>query len=135
MLMRYLLDTNIWIIYLKAVETKVRDRLEQTSLADIATCSVVWAELLYGARKYADPVKREARIETTLGPLTNLLFDLDAARHYARIRDHLERAGQMIGGNDLMIAAIALAHGLTVVTHNCAEFQRVPGLRVEDWLV
>ena len=52
--------------------------------------------------------------------------------HYARIRDHLELRGQIIGGNDLMIAAIALAHDLTVVTHNCGEFNRVPGLRVED---
>jgi predicted nucleic acid-binding protein len=61
--MRYLLDTNIWIIYLKAVETAVRARLEQTSPADIATCSVVWAELLHGARKYDDPAQRERRIE------------------------------------------------------------------------
>jgi predicted nucleic acid-binding protein len=65
----------------------VRVRLEQTTPADIATCSVVWAELLLGARKYADPVQREARIETLLRPLTNLPFDLPAARHYARIRD------------------------------------------------
>lgn len=131
--MHYLLDTNIWIIYLKAVETTVRARLEQTTPADLATCSVVWAELLHGARKYADLAQRERRIETTLSPLANLPFDLAAARHYARIRDHLERAGQVIGGNDLMIAAIALAHGLTLVTHNSAEFQRVPGLPVEDW--
>lgn len=133
MLMRYLLDTNIWIIYLKAVQTTVRARLEQTSPAEIATCSVVWAELLHGARKYADPAQREARIETLLNPLPNLPFDLPAARRYARIRDHLERSGQVIGSNDLMIAAIALTHGLTLVTNNGAEFQRVPGLQVEDW--
>ena len=133
--MRYLLDTNIWIIYLKAVETKIRDRLERTNQSEVATCSIVWAELLHGARKYDDPAKREARIETTLNPLTNLLFDLDAARHYARIRDEQERAGHIIGGNDLMIAAIAQVHGLTVVTHNCGEFERVPGLQVDDWSV
>jgi len=67
--------------------------------------------------------------------LPNLPFDLPAARRYARIRDHLERAGQVIGGNDLMIAAIALTHGLTLVTNNGAEFQRVPGLQVEDWTI
>ncbi|MEP7337983.1 MAG: type II toxin-antitoxin system VapC family toxin [Acidobacteriota bacterium] len=133
--MRYLLDTKVWIIYLKAVETAVRGRLEQTSPDDIATCSVVWAELLHGARKYADPVQRERRIELTLSPLTNLPFDLAAARSHARIRDYLERAGQVIGGNDLMIASIALAHGLTLVTHNSKEFNRVPGLQVEDWSV
>ena len=131
--MRYLLDTNVWIVYLKAVETKVRDRLEHTSPAEIATCTVVWAELLFGARKYDDPVKREARIAATLSPFTNLPFDLDAARNYAHIRDELERARQIIVGNDLMIAAIARARGLTVVTHNCREFERVQGLQVEDW--
>lgn len=133
--MRYLLDTNIWIVYLKAVATPVRVRLEQTSPTDIATCSIVWAELLHGARKYADPAQREARIETLLSPLVNLPFDLPAAQHYARICDYLERGGQVIGGNDLMIAAIALTHGLTLVTNNSDEFQRVPGLRVEDWTV
>ncbi len=54
---------------------------------------------------------------------------------YARLRDALERTGQIIGGNDMLIAAIALTHDLTVVTHNCGEFNRVPGLRVEDWSV
>lgn len=133
--MRYLLDTNIWIVYLKAVATPVRARLEQTNPADIATCSIVWAELLHGARKYADPAQREARIEMLLSPLTNLPFDLSAARHYARIRDFLERGGQVIGGNDLLIAAISLTHGLTLVTNNGEEFRRVPGLQVEDWTV
>ncbi|HMV48657.1 MAG TPA: type II toxin-antitoxin system VapC family toxin [Blastocatellia bacterium] len=133
--MRYLLDTNIWIIYLKAVETVVRQRLEQASPDEIATCSVVWAELLHGARKYADPLQREHRIELTLSPLANLPFDLAAARRYAYIRDYLERTGQVIGGNDLMIAAIALTHGLILVTRNTDEFRRVPGLQVEDWSV
>lgn len=133
--MRYLLDTNIWIIYLKAVETTIRQRLEQTSLDEIATCSIVWAELLHGARKYADPLQRKHRIELTLAPLINLPFDLAAARHYAYIRDHLERIGQAIGGNDLMIASIALTHDLILVTRNTDEFRRVPGLRVEDWSV
>lgn len=133
--MRYLLDTNIWIFYLKATATPVRARLEQTSPTDIATCSIVCAELLHGARKYTNPAQREARVEMLLSPLVNLLFDLPAARHYARIRDYLERGGQVIGGNDLMIAAIALTHGLTLVTNNVDKFQLVPGLRVEDWTV
>lgn len=133
--MRYLIDTNIWIIYLKNVETKIRTRFETTDSSEIAVCSVVWAELLYGAQKYGDPAQREARVETTLQPFATLPFDLESARHYARTRDALERAGKIIGGNDLMIAAIALANDLTVVTHNNEEFSRVPGLRVEDWAV
>lgn len=133
--MRYLIDTNIWIIYLKNVETKIRTHFEAIDSSDIAVCSIVWAELLHGARKYGDIAQREARVETTLQPFANLPFDLQSARHYALTRDALERAGKIIGGNDLMIAAIALANDLTVVTHNSEEFSRVPGLRVEDWAV
>jgi tRNA(fMet)-specific endonuclease VapC len=133
--MRYLLDTNIWIIYLKNFSTKVRTRLTSTAPSDIAVCSVVWAELLHGARKYDDPAQRQSVIEKTLGPFKSPDFDLNAARHYAHIRDYLERTRQIIGGNDLMIAAIALANDLTVVTNNTGEFLRVPGLRVEDWSV
>ncbi len=133
--MRYLLDTNIWIIYRKNFSAKVRSRLAATNHGDIAVCSVVWAEMLHGARKYDDPAKRQAIIETTLNPFLSPTFDLNAARHYAYIRDYLERTRQIIGGNDLMIAAIALANDLTVVTNNTGEFLRVPGLRVEDWSV
>jgi len=133
--MRYLLDTNIWIAYLKGGNLKVRERLEATDKEQIAVCSVVWGELLYGARQYEKRSEREAKIEATLSPLLCLPFDLAAARHYARIRDYLENSGQVIGGNDLMIASIALEHDLTMVTHNSEEYIRVPDLRVEDWCV
>jgi len=89
--------------------------------------------LLYGARKYEKRDRREALIVTTLDPFACLPFDLPAARQYARIRDELERQGRTIGGNDLMIAAIALANNLAVVTNNSGEFSRVSGLVVEDW--
>ena len=133
--MRYLLDTNIWILYLKGGHPGLRARLEATDRSAIVTCAVVWGELLYGARRYEKRSTREAIVEATLSPLVCLPFDLPAARHYARVRDHLEASGISIGGNDLIIASIALTHGLTVVTHNCNEFQRVPGLNVEDWTV
>ena len=135
MVMRYLIDTCIWIPYLKGRDLGLRERLRSTPRSQLAGCSVVWAELLHGATKYEVPAKRVALIEETLAGLVSLDFDLAAAHEYARLRDQLERQGNIIGGNDLMIAAIALAHGLTVITHNCAEFNRVPGLRVEDWAV
>jgi tRNA(fMet)-specific endonuclease VapC len=97
--------------------------------------TAVWAELLHSARKYEKREVRERRIELTLDPFACLAFDLGAARHYARIRDKLESEGQTIGGNDLMIAATASAHGLIVVTNNSGEFNRVDGLVVEDWSV
>ena len=133
--MRYLLDTNAWIVYFKGRQTSVRSRLEGTPRDQITTCSVVWAELLHGARKYENPAERRERVERVLNPLENFDFDLAAARHYAITRDTLEKAGMVIGLNDLMIAAIALANDLTVVTNNTGEFNRVPGLRVEDWSV
>ncbi len=74
-------------------------------------------------------------LQTTLSPFDNLDFDLAAARHDAEIRHNLEQRGLIIGNNDLMIAAIALANDLTVVTHNPDEFKRVHGLQVEDWSV
>lgn len=133
--MRYLIDSNIWIYYLKRSDSPARAHLAQHPVHDIAVCSVIWAELLHGARKYDDPAAREAKIQTTLSPFAVCDFDLAAARHYAHIRDDLERRGCIIGNNDLMIAAIALANDLTVVTNNVEEFSRVPGLRVEDWSV
>jgi tRNA(fMet)-specific endonuclease VapC len=102
---------------------------------EIAACSIVWAELLHGARKYDDPAAREARVHSTLMPFASFDFDLEAARHYAVIRSDLEMRRQIIGNNDLMIAAIALANDLTVVTNNVNEFNRVPSLRSEGWSV
>ena len=130
--MRYLLDTNVWIHYLKSA-APVEDRLRQTPARDIAVCSVVWAELLHGARKYGRREERVAKVERTLSPFRSLPFDDAAARHYAAIRDDLETRGAIIGPNDLLIAAIGLANDLTPVTSN-HEFSRIEGLRIEDWL-
>jgi tRNA(fMet)-specific endonuclease VapC len=81
--MRYLLDTNIWIFYLKNSSSLVGTRFRNTSASDIAVCSVVRAELLHGARKYEKQTERVARVELTLSPFISLPFDDAAARHYA----------------------------------------------------
>jgi tRNA(fMet)-specific endonuclease VapC len=132
--MSYLLETNVWIFYLKHSSSPVEARLKSTPAREIAVCSVVWAELLYGARKYEKRQDRIARVERTLAPFQSLPFDDAAARHYAEIRDDLETRGEVIGPNDLLIAAIARTHGLTLVSNN-REFERVRGLTVEDWTV
>lgn len=133
--MLYLLDTNAWVHYLKNPDSIVAQRVEQTPVHEIAVCSIVWAELLHGARKYGKRAAREARVEETLRPHPQLAFDKIAAQHYAEIRDRLELRGEVIGLFDMQIAAIALAHDLTVVTNNVSEFRRVDGLRIEDWSV
>lgn len=130
--MRYLVDTNTWIQYLKRAGSPVETHLRQTPASEVAVCSIVWAELPHGARKYDKRDDRVERIKRTLGPFASLPFDNAAAPQYAAIRDSLERRGEIIGPNDLFIAAIARTHGLIVVCNN-REFARVDGLNVEDW--
>jgi tRNA(fMet)-specific endonuclease VapC len=130
--MRYLIDTNIWIHYLKHVGSPVETRLRQTPAIEITVCSIVWAELLHGARKYEKRDERVARIERTLAPYRSLPFDDVAARRYAETRDLLETRGEVIGPYDLLIASIAQSHGLIVVTNN-SEFRRIDDLIIEYW--
>ena len=131
--MTYLFDTNVWIQLLKQRAPVIRQRIDRTDPALVVTCAIVKAELWHGALKYADPIKRMQQINTAISPYRSLPFDDLAARHYADLKHALETQGQLIGPNDLKIAAICLAHGHTLVTANTTEFRRVPGLRVEDW--
>lgn len=133
--MRYLLDTNVIIFALKDSQGRSALRIGKTPHDGMLICSVVEAELYHGATKYDRPTRRKIVLDAFLKPFHSLPFDSGCVPHYALIRDQLEREGQIIGGNDLMIAAIALTHDLTVVTNNCEEFKRVSGLRVEDWTV
>ncbi len=131
--MIYLLDTNVCIHLLNQRHTAIVQRLRQHNPADIALCSIVKAELLYGAQRSQ---RREANLHTLrtfFAPLSSLPFDDKAAEHYGQIRADLLAQGQPIGPNDFLIAAIARAHDATLITHNTAEFSRVPGLRLEDW--
>jgi len=132
---RYLLDTNVCITCLRKKPSPVIARLRALVPSDVATCSVVRAELLYGAARSRDPIQERAVVETFLAPMVSLPFDDAAADRYADIRDALERAGQRIGAHDLEIASIAMTRGLTLVTHNVDEFSRVTGLTWEDWQV
>ena len=131
--MIYLLDTNVCVHLLNQRHEAIIWRFRQHNPVDIALCSVVKAELLYGAQRSQ---RREANLQTLrayFAPLASLPFDDNAAEHYGQIRADLLAQGQPIGPNDFLIAAIARAHDATLVTHNTAEFSRVPGLRLEDW--
>jgi tRNA(fMet)-specific endonuclease VapC len=96
-------------------------------------CSVIKAELYLGVLRSAKPQANRSKVDAFLQPYTSLAFDDTAAEIHADIRHQLETAGTPIGPYDLEIAAIALANSLTLVTHNTAEFSRVPGLMLEDW--
>ena len=130
--MTYLLDTNACIRYLNGWSEKIRLRLEATDPQDIVVCSVVKAELSYGAAKSKNPTENLEKQQRFLDRFTSLPFDDRAAEAYGRIRARLETAGTLIGPNDLLIAAIAVANEVTLVTHNTREFSRVEGLILED---
>jgi len=130
--MAYLLDTNACIDYLTARYPEVVGRIQGCSPDDLRLSVVVVAELRYGADHSTRRRANHARIDALIEEVETLEFDLRAAATYGRVRASLE-AGIPIGPNDMLIAAHALSHGLTVVTDNIAEFKRVKGLKVENW--
>jgi tRNA(fMet)-specific endonuclease VapC len=131
--MIYLLDSNLCIQYLRGRNQLIRQRVASHPVADLCLCSVVKAELYYGALHSARPAYHRSRVDSFVQPIQSLPFDDAAADVHACVRQNLAVRGLLIGPYDLQIAAIALVHGLILVTHNTAEFSRVPGLQLEDW--
>ncbi len=132
--MTHLLDTNVCIQLLRnPLASPVAQRIATTKPESVVLCSVVKAELFYGAERSNNPEQGYDQLEHFFESFDSLLFDDRAAVEYGVLRRHLETQGKTIGPNDLLIAAISLANDLTLVTHNVREFNRVPGLRVEDW--
>lgn len=130
--MKYLLDTNTCIFAIKKQETCVRN-IERHRRADIAVSAITVAELEHGAAKSQYPVRSRESLVKFLSYFELLDFDQAAAEHYGVIQACLEPIGKVIGPMDTLIAAVARARGLTVVTNNVDEFSRVPGIKVEDW--
>lgn len=133
--MTHLLDTNACIRYLNGRSESLRQRIDAAGDQDLAICSVVRAEMCFGAMKSRAPDRALELQRQFLSRFFSYSFDDLAADKYGPIRAHLERAGTPIGANDLLIASIAVANGLTLVTHNVEEFRRVPGVLIEDWEV
>ncbi len=133
--MSYLLDTNVCIHLLNERHPTVLQHFRQHNPADIALCSVVKAELLYAARRSQRMEANLQLLKIFFAPLQSLPFDDACAEHYGQIHADLLTQGKPIGPHDTLIAAIARAHSVTLVTRNTGEFSRVPGLRMEDWEV
>ena len=131
--MPYLLDTNIVSDLIRNPQGRVAEKIKKVGETQVSTSIIVAAELRYGATKKGSP-RLTAQLEAVLGALQILPFDSPADSAYGLIRARLEEAGQLIGGNDLLIAAQAIAFGYTIVTDNQREFARVAGLTRENWL-
>lgn len=132
-MLKYLLDTNIAIYVIKRRPVEVMGVFNQHA-GRMAISSITLSELYHGAEKSSRVAQNLAVVEDFASLLTVLPYAAKASAHYGAIRATLEKAGRPIGVNDLHIAAHARSEGLTVVTNNVGEFERVPGLVVENWV-
>ncbi len=130
--MNYLLDTNVCIAAMRGKDEVVR-KLAACRPEDCAVSMVSVYELFAGVARCKDPVGEGRKVSQFLQPFHLLPFDWDSALKTAEIRYQLEQAGNIIGPYDLQLSGQALALDVTLVTHNTREFQRVNGLRIEDW--
>ena len=132
--MRYLLDTNVCIVYLNDSHAQVVQKLKTIKPHDLFLCQIVKAELVYGAYKSSRQAENLALLEQFFSQFNSLPFDDNAVEVYGQIRTKLAKIGKPIGPNDLIIASIAVAHDVTLVTNNVREFSRVSRLKIEDWM-
>ena len=132
---RFLLDTNICIYVRRQKPEKVLRRFRALRQGEAALSVITFGELLYGAAKSVQRAEALERLEELAHLLPVLPLPEAAAEAYGIMRAKLERKGEMIGNNDLWIAAHAKAAGLTLVTNNEREFRRVRGLKVQNWAV
>ena len=131
---RFLLDTNICIYIAKYNPPGVRERFQQHPANQLAMSVITLGELRFGAEKSHSKTRALAVIDELASLITIAELSEDVATHYGDIRAQLQKSGQPIGNNDLWIAAHARAQDWTLVTNNEKEFDRVDGLRVENWV-
>lgn len=131
--MRYMLDTNICIYAIKHRPPQVLKRLNEHEPSEICISSITYAELVHGVEKSAAVEKNRLALTLLLSNIEIIDFDSNAADEYGNIRAALEKAGTPIGPLDMMIAGHARSLSYTVVTNNVREFERVSGLRIENW--
>jgi tRNA(fMet)-specific endonuclease VapC len=129
----YLLDTNICIALLKNNDLNLVQKIKENSPDKFTLCSLVKAELLFGARKSQNVEKNLLLLSKFFTQFSSFPFDDKSSEYYGINRAILEKAGEPIGDADLLISSIALANNLTVITRNYREFIRVPGLKIEVW--
>ena len=132
-MLRYLLDTNIVIYVIKRRPVAALQTFNEHA-GHMAISTITLAELLHGAEKSNEPARSLSTVEDFCSRLEILPYGPKAAQHYGSIRAALERRGQTIGVNDLHIAAHARSEGLTLVSNNMREFERVEALQLANWV-
>ena len=132
--MIYMLDTNICIYILKNYNEKLISKFSKYKFGDIGISSIVYSELIYGVEK---SLKRDENLKSLLKFLSSIIicdYDVEAANEYGKIRSDLEKAGNIIGSLDMLIAAHASSKKVILITNNVKEFKRIKHLKVENWV-
>ena len=132
-MLQYMLDTNICIYVIKNYPPELLERFNALA-AQLCMSAITLGELHYGAEESARRLQNLLAIEHFSARLDVLPFSAQAAAHYGQVRTELERAGTPVGPHDMLIGAHARSEGLITVTNNRREFDRIPGLRVENWI-
>jgi tRNA(fMet)-specific endonuclease VapC len=133
--MEYLLDTNICIYIIKKKPLKVLEKFKTFPLGSIAISTITLAELQYGIQKSSLPDKNLIALNQFITPLEVIEFDYNATIQYGKVRAILERKGTPIGPLDTLIGSHALSLGATIVTNNVKEFEKIEGLKIENWTI
>jgi tRNA(fMet)-specific endonuclease VapC len=131
-MLEYMLDTNICIYVIKNRPAALRERFDQLAEA-LCISTITLGELLYGVQKSARRSQNLQAVEQFTARLEVLPFSVKAAAHFGQIRAELARVGLLCGAYDMLIAAHARSEGLVLITNNVREFQRMPGLRIDNW--
>ena len=131
--MEYLLDTNICIYIIKKKPCEVFEKFKNLTIGDVGISSITLAELQYGIEKSSNSDKNREALEKFLTPIEIIDYDYDATVEYGKIRVELEKKGIPIGSLDMLIASHAKSLDVILVTNNVREFQRISGLRIENW--
>jgi tRNA(fMet)-specific endonuclease VapC len=133
-MIQYLLDTNICIYIIKKKPADAIERLRQSQISEVGISSITLSELEYGVAKSSKPEQNQIALAQFLAPIEILSYDHEAAQIYGKLRAFLERQGKPIGSLDMLIAAHALSLDCILVTNNEKEFDRVPNLKIDNWL-
>ena len=131
--MRYMLNTNVCIDYLKGNSNNIRDRIISAPDDTLCISAITFSELMFGVENSSNREKNLVALNFFLLKIDIVPYDDQAAAAYGEIRKQLKQEGNLIGGMNMLIAAHARASDSVLVTHNTREFNRVQGLRIEDW--